>query len=178
MSLFFFFFFIQAIKIKVNGWPAMYRVLVKQIFVFFCFSVIIKLIFMALIPGRFSQSRSALRWSINSIQTPTPPWRFSTHVSTSSALLNHPLQYPLCLLTAPLGRRNNSPRKRAIAVYSQTKARHKFCSQRVFSYKQRPVVNFARGGCKHFMWQMYTHLIFLLEACVHCVRVHLHIKEW
>lgn len=77
--------FVQAINIKVNGWPEMYCVLVKQIFVFFCFSVVVKLIFMSLIPGRFSQSRSALKWSINSIRTPTPPWRFSTHVSTSSA---------------------------------------------------------------------------------------------
>lgn len=141
-----------------------------QVFVF-CFSVVVKPIFTALIPfqspGRFSQSRSAPKWSINSIRTPTPRWRFSTHVSTSSAPRRSPKSpsavpslHSCC--SSLLEGRNNSPRNRPIAIYSQTNARHKFCSQRVFSYKRTPVVNFTRGGCKHFPWQMYkcTHIYY------------------
>lgn len=171
---------IQTIRIKVNCWVSTYGVLSTQICIFFCFSLIYGPF---LSPARSSQSRSALKWSINSIRTPTPPWRSSTHVSTFSAPRSSPKSPSAVPSLHSYGSslqegRRNSPRTRAIAIFSQTNAWHKFCSQRVFSYKRMPVVNFTRGGCKHSTWQMYTNLLILLEACVHFVRVNLHIKEW
>ena len=71
--------------------------------------------------GRSSQSRSALKWSINSIRTPTPLWRFSTHVSASSAPHYCPKSSPcsvpsayLLLHTAP----EHSPHGRVRSLYT------------------------------------------------------------
>lgn len=89
--------------------------------------------------GRSLQSRSALKWSINSIRTPTPLWRFSAHVSASSAPYYSPkssaCSVPSTYLRLHTALEDIPHGKCAISIYSQTNERHKFCSQRVFSYK-------------------------------------------
>lgn len=121
----------------------------------------------SLSPGRFLQSRSALKWSINSIRTPTPLWRFSTHVSASSAPHYSPKSSPAAYLLLHTALEDNSLWNCEIAIYIQTNERHKFCSQRVFSYNRMSDVNPAWGWCNRFVWQMYTHVLVLLEIWYH-----------
>lgn len=111
-------------------------------------------------PGRFLRSRSALKWSINSIQTPTPPWRSSTHVSASSAPPSSPKSPALpAQHSCPSVRLPSGIIPRGTVRSPHTVKQMKginLAAGGVFSYDCVSDVNSAPGWYERSVWQMHT----------------------
>lgn len=138
----------------------------------------------SLSPGRFLLSRSALKWSINSIRTPTPLWRFSTHVSASSAPHYSPKSSPAAhplhtfLLQTAL---EDIPHGTVRSLYTVKQMKDINLAARGYFHPTEPQISciiLAWGRCEHLTWQMYTHMLVLLKDCIMFCQDSFAYREW